>query len=187
MYNETRGLVNSTISVSESVLMKYKCFVPIFLLSANSALLHASSYDDCILENLKGVGSDVATMEIMRACRNKYKDTSVKPIHNARSDVEALNLALDIYRLDNYTYPTQEQGLRALVSKPTTHPVPQNWKAGGYIKKLYPDPWGNQYQYSNPGINCDVNVYTLGADGTRGGNGVNSDIGNWMLDGDCGE
>lgn len=88
--------------------------------------------------------------------------------------------ALKLYKLDSGRYPTTEQSLNALVSKPTTDPVPMNWKAGGYLDKLPQDPWGNPYQYKNPGThNNEIDVYSFGADGKPGGTDNDSDIGNW--------
>ena len=88
--------------------------------------------------------------------------------------------ALKLYKLDNGRYPTTEQGLNALVQKPSTDPVPMNWKVGGYLDKLPQDPWGHPYQYASPGThNNEVDVYSLGADSKPGGQDNDSDIGNW--------
>lgn len=95
-------------------------------------------------------------------------------VAKAKNDIRALESALDIYRLDNYVYPTTDQGLEALVSRPTS-PEPPNWKQGGYIKKLNKDPWGNEYLYMND-ENGEIEVYSLGADGAPGGEGPNTDI-----------
>ncbi len=97
----------------------------------------------------------------------------------ARQDVGALMAALKLYRLDNQRYPTTDQGLKALVEKPTAEPVPKNWKTGGYLDKLPRDPWGNPYQYLQPGVHGDVDVFSLGADGQPGGTGNDADIGSW--------
>jgi general secretion pathway protein G len=99
----------------------------------------------------------------------------------ARQDISTLMQALKLYRLDNQRYPTTEQGLQALVAKPTGAPVPNNWKQGGYIEKLPKDPWGNPYQYLSPGIHGEVDVFSLGADGQPGGTGTDADIGSWEL------
>jgi general secretion pathway protein G len=99
----------------------------------------------------------------------------------ARQDIGTLTQALKLYRLDNMRYPSTEQGLRALVAKPDLAPVPNNWKGGGYLDKLPNDPWGNAYQYLNPGRNGEIDVYSLGADGRSGGEGNDADIGNWNL------
>jgi general secretion pathway protein G len=96
----------------------------------------------------------------------------------ARTDVGNLMQALKLYRLDNQRYPTSEQGLNALLLKPTTEPVPVNWKP--YLDKLPQDPWGRPYLYMNPGIKADVEVLSFGADGTAGGEGNNADIGSWQ-------
>lgn len=99
----------------------------------------------------------------------------------ARQDIATLVQALKLYRLDNQRYPTTEQGLQALVAKPQIEPVPVNWKAGGYIEKLPKDPWGQAYQYLQPGRHGEIDLYSLGADGQPGGEGNDADIGNWML------
>ncbi|GLS15771.1 type II secretion system protein GspG [Hydrogenophaga electricum] len=96
----------------------------------------------------------------------------------ARTDVNNIVQALKLYRLDNQRYPTGEQGLAALVNRPTTQPAPANWRR--YLDKLPADPWGNPYQYINPGVHGDVDVLSLGADGQPGGEGVNADIGSWQ-------
>ncbi|MGM0593464.1 MAG: type II secretion system major pseudopilin GspG [Pseudomonadota bacterium] len=100
-------------------------------------------------------------------------------IVKARSDVQALKSALDLYKLDNFSYPSTDQGLEALVEKPSGSPEARNWKQGGYLDGLPKDPWGNPYQYLNPGVHSEVDIYSLGADGRPGGDGVNADIGNW--------
>jgi general secretion pathway protein G len=100
-------------------------------------------------------------------------------VTKAKSDIQALESALDLYKLDNYAYPTTDQGLEALIEQPTSDPVPNNWKDGGYVKKLRKDPWQRDYLYLNPGENGVIDIYTLGADGVEGGEGPNADIGNW--------
>ena len=97
----------------------------------------------------------------------------------AKADTAAIVQALKLYRLDNGNYPQTDQGLAALVQKPTTNPVPPNWKQGGYLDKLPKDPWGRDYQYLNPGVRGEIDVFSLGADGARSGEGNNADIGNW--------
>ena len=87
--------------------------------------------------------------------------------------------ALKLYRLDNQRYPTNEQGLQALISKPSGGPAPPNWKAGGYLDRLNKDPWGNPYEYRSPGSHGEVDVYSFGADGKPGGTGNDADIGSW--------
>ena len=99
----------------------------------------------------------------------------------AKSDIAALMQALKLYRLDNQRYPTAEQGLAALVTKPATDPVPPNWKPNGYVDKLRNDPWGQPYQFLNPGLKGEIDVFSLGADGKRGGSGPDADIGSWDL------
>ncbi|MFT4171414.1 MAG: type II secretion system major pseudopilin GspG [Rhodocyclaceae bacterium] len=97
----------------------------------------------------------------------------------ARQDINTIVQALKLYKLDNRSYPTTEQGLAALVKAPTTAPVPPAWKAGGYLEKLPSDPWGHPYQYLSPGMHGDVDVFSLGADSEAGGEGSNADIGSW--------
>ncbi len=96
-------------------------------------------------------------------------------------DIRAIESALDLYKLDNFNYPTTDQGLEALVSKPAGADL-QNYKDGGYLRELPVDPWGNRYQYLNPGEHGEIDVFSLGADGTPGGDGNNADIGNWNTD-----
>lgn len=99
----------------------------------------------------------------------------------ARQDIASLMQALKLYRLDNLRYPTTEHGLQALAARPSSAPVPPNWKAGGYLDRLPKDPWGNPYQYLNPGVQGEIDVYSLGADGAPGGERNDADIGSWAL------
>jgi general secretion pathway protein G len=96
----------------------------------------------------------------------------------AKTDVNNLMQALKLYKLDNQRYPTTEQGLQALLTKPTSGPAPLNWKT--YLDKLPNDPWGKAYVYLNPGIKGEVDVMSLGADGIAGGEGKDADIGSWQ-------
>ncbi|UCH16718.1 MAG: type II secretion system major pseudopilin GspG [Burkholderiales bacterium] len=96
----------------------------------------------------------------------------------ARTDVNNLMQALKLYRLDNQRYPTAEPGLDALVRQPTVGPPPPNWKP--YLEKLPNDPWGHPYQYVNPGVKGEIDVYSLGADGQPGGDGKDADVGSWQ-------
>jgi len=105
--------------------------------------------------------------------------TDTARITKAKSDILSLESALDLYKLDNYTYPTTDQGLEALISVPSSDPVPTNWQKGGYIKKLQKDPWQRDYLYLSPGEHGEVDIYSLGADGVEGGEDSNADIGNW--------
>lgn len=101
-------------------------------------------------------------------------------IEKARADIRSIDSALKFYRLDNFAYPTTEQGIDALVTKPND-PNVRNWKTGGYLDRVPKDPWGNPYQYLNPGNNGEIDVYTLGRDGRPGGEGIDADIGNWNI------
>jgi general secretion pathway protein G len=97
----------------------------------------------------------------------------------AKADIGAIVQALKLYRLDNGGYPSTDQGLVALVQKPSTNPVPNNWKQGGYLERLPKDPWGGDYQFLSPGVKGEIDVFSLGADRARGGEGSAADVGNW--------
>jgi general secretion pathway protein G len=99
----------------------------------------------------------------------------------AKQDIASVMQALKLYRLDNQRYPTTEQGLQALVARPAAAPVPLNWKAGGYLERMPKDPWGNLYQYLNPGVHGEIDIFSFGADGAPGGEGNDADIGSWNL------
>lgn len=94
----------------------------------------------------------------------------------ARQDIKAIESALNLYRLDNYRYPSTDQGLQALVNKPSNA---SNWKQGGYLERVPKDPWNRDYVYLSPGTKGEVDIYSFGADGQAGGEGVDADIGNW--------
>jgi general secretion pathway protein G len=96
----------------------------------------------------------------------------------AKTDVNNLMQALKLYRLDNQRYPTAEQGLQALVARPSAGPAPINWKQ--YLERLPNDPWGRPYQYLNPGVKGEIDVMSYGADGQPGGEGKNADVGSWQ-------
>jgi general secretion pathway protein G len=96
------------------------------------------------------------------------------------ADFSAIETALRLYRLDNYAFPSSEQGLGALIDRPTLAPVPANWRSGGYLESLPIDPWGNAYLYLSPGQQGDYDIFSYGADGVRGGEGQNADYGNWQ-------
>ena len=99
----------------------------------------------------------------------------------AKGDIKAIGAALDMYKLDNFAYPSTQQGLEALVSRPSGNPPAKNWSKDGYLKKLPIDPWGNTYQYLSPGQQNpqSFDIWTLGADGAPGGEGGDRDVGNW--------
>jgi general secretion pathway protein G len=99
----------------------------------------------------------------------------------AKADIATIMSALKMYRLDNLRYPTTEQGLTALVQRPTQPPAASNWKPNGYLERLPLDPWGNPYQYLNPGLRGEIDVFSFGADGQPGGTGYDADIGSWDL------
>jgi len=103
-------------------------------------------------------------------------------VTRTQQDIRTIETALTMYRLDNFTYPTTEEGLKALVEKPND-PNVQNWRPGGYLQHLNKDAWGHDYQYQLPGTHGgDYDLYSLGADGQPGGDGLNADLGNWNLE-----
>jgi len=99
----------------------------------------------------------------------------------ARVQIETLGTALELYKLDNGSYPTTEQGLEALVEPPTTGRLPRKWREGGYLEKSYvpKDPWGNDYVYLSPGLHGDFDIMSYGDDGVQGGEGKDADVYNW--------
>lgn len=103
-------------------------------------------------------------------------------VARVQSDLAVISSAVKLYRLDNFRYPTTEQGLRALVTRPTSEPVPGNWAQNGYIDRLPKDPWGGPYQYLSPGVYDEFDIFTLGADGVAGGTDTNADLGTWTLE-----
>jgi general secretion pathway protein G len=117
----------------------------------------------------------LATLVLPRVIGRQEEAFVVK----AKADINALSAALKLYKLDNFTYPSTEQGLESLVKKPEGDPVPKHWKKGGYIERLPKDPWGHPYQYLYPGEKMEFDLWSLGADGQTGGEGDNADIGNW--------
>ncbi|HHE6471376.1 TPA: type II secretion system major pseudopilin GspG [Providencia rettgeri] len=119
----------------------------------------------------------LASLVVPNLLSNKDKADQQKAI----SDIVALENALDMYRLDHGYYPSTEQGLDVLVTKPVEQRPTTNYREGGYIKRLPKDPWGNSYQYLNPGEKELIDIYSLGADGQEGGENIASDIGNWNI------
>lgn len=97
----------------------------------------------------------------------------------AQQDILAIESALELYKLDNGFYPSTDQGLQALVVEPTNEPLPTHWKPGGYLKRLRSDPWDQAYQYLNPGIHSELDIFSYGANGKSEGTGINAVIGNW--------
>lgn len=102
-------------------------------------------------------------------------------ITKTKQDIRAITSALDLYRLDNFSYPTTEQGLEALVSKPASLPAGANWKKGGYLDSVPTDPWNHPYLYLQPGVHGEFDLYSFGADGVEGGADAGADINNWDL------
>ncbi|HBI70982.1 type II secretion system major pseudopilin GspG [Massilia sp. YIM B02769] len=98
----------------------------------------------------------------------------------AKTDIATLMQALKLYKLDNQRYPTTEQGLQALTTKPTSGPSANGWKEGGYVERLPKDPWGNPYQYLQPGLHGEIDVFSFGGDGQAGGEGEDADVGSWQ-------
>ena len=102
-------------------------------------------------------------------------------VAKAKQDIQSMETALTMFRLDNSRYPTTEQGLQSLVTQPTD-PSIKHWKPGGYIERISKDPWGNDYQYVYPGTHGkEYDLFSLGADGAPGGEGIDADIGNWNI------
>ncbi len=101
-------------------------------------------------------------------------------ITKAKVDIKNIESALELFKLDNGFYPSTEQGIDALIEKPSVGRIPQNWRDGGYLTKLPIDPWGNEYIYLSPGEHGDYDLYTFGADNQEGGEDADADIGNWM-------
>jgi general secretion pathway protein G len=113
---------------------------------------------------------------------NVFGNVTKAQINRAKADIQALETALTMYKLDNYKYPSTDLGLQALVQRPND-PTVRNWREGGYIRRVSADPWGNPYQFIFPGQRgLDYDLYSFGADGQEGGEGENADIGNWNLD-----
>jgi general secretion pathway protein G len=102
----------------------------------------------------------------------------------AKMQIESLETALKLYKLDNGAYPSTDQGIEALVAPPDTPPVPQKWRDGGYLEKgkVPVDPWGNSFVYLSPGVHGDYDISSYGADGVSGGDGKNSDINSWEIE-----
>lgn len=120
----------------------------------------------------------LASFVVPNLLGNKEKADQQKAV----TDIVALENALDMYKLDNSVYPTTDQGLEALVSKPTGSPEPRNYRNDGYIRRLPKDPWGGDYQYLSPGDKGNIDVFSLGSDGQEGGDdGTKKDIGNWNI------
>jgi len=100
-------------------------------------------------------------------------------VEKAKADIHSIEQALDQYKLDNNDYPTTDQALESLLNKPTISPEPKNYRPSGYIKRLYQDPWGNDYHYLQPGEHGAFDLYSLGKDNQSGGEGLDADITNW--------
>jgi general secretion pathway protein G len=98
----------------------------------------------------------------------------------AQSDIRTVSQALKLYKLDNGSYPSTDQGLKALIQKPQGNPPANNWKAGGYLERLPKDPWGSDYQFLYPGVKGEFDLFSLGADRAPGGDGAGADVGNWQ-------
>jgi general secretion pathway protein G len=101
-------------------------------------------------------------------------------VGKARTDIKLIEQALEMYKLDNFAYPRTQEGLQSLIAPPASLQRPDRYRTGGYVKKLEVDPWGNPYQYAYPGARAQVEVFSLGADGLPGGEGLDADIGNWQ-------
>lgn len=117
----------------------------------------------------------LATVVIVNVLPTRDKAMQEK----ARADIALIEQGLEMYRLDNFNYPTAEQGLTALRAPPAGLSQPERYRQGGYLKRLPDDPWGKPYQYANPGTHGAIDIFSLGADGAPGGMGNDADIGNW--------
>ncbi len=115
----------------------------------------------------------IATLAAMVA-PNVMKRTDDAKLARVANDIRAIEASLNLYKLDNFTYPSTEQGLQALVTQPAGSPEAKNWKSGGYLRNVPKDPWGNTYQYSSDGSNFEL--YSFGADGKTGGEDMNKDL-----------
>jgi general secretion pathway protein G len=110
--------------------------------------------------------------------QNLMGNMDTAKVQKAVQDINALETSLSMYKMDNYKYPSTEQGLDALVEETDVEPLPRRFPNGGYVKRLPDDPWGNEYQLLNPGENGDIDIFTMGPDGEPG---TEDDIGNWNL------
>ncbi|HHB92262.1 MAG TPA: type II secretion system protein GspG [Thioploca sp.] len=119
----------------------------------------------------------LAALVVPKIMSNPDKARLVK----VEQDIRAVETALKLYKLDNYIYPTTDQGLEALVTKTNIPPEPRQWKSGGYLNSVPIDPWGFPYNYLSPGVHGEFDIYSFGADGQPDGIDVNADIGNWQL------
>ena len=146
------------------------------------------THEGCLAKNRSQLGFTLIEVMVVIAIIGIMATLIVPQIMNkpnearviaAKQDISSIVQALKLYRLDNSRYPTTEQGLSALVAKPTSEPIPQNWKPNGYVDRLPKDPWGFAYQYSNPGTRAEIDVFSLGADNKPGGTGFDADLGNW--------
>jgi len=122
-----------------------------------------------------GILASIIVPKIMRRPEEARRTKAVM-------DIKAIETALNLYRLDSGVYPSTEQGLEALVTKPTTGVIPKNWKEEGYLDKVPKDPWGNPYVYLSPGVHKEFDLVSYGADGVEGGEGKDADVENWNLD-----
>lgn len=107
-----------------------------------------------------------------------FQNVGKANIAKVKTDIRAIESALNLYRLDNFSYPSTDQGLQALVSQPGGSPEARNWQSGGYIQRLPSDPWGREYQFMSPGEASEIDIYTFGKDGASGGSGEDGDISN---------
>ena len=105
-------------------------------------------------------------------------------VQRVHADFKQIETALELYKLDNYVYPSSEQGLQALVEKPALEPIPKKWKKDGYLPRFPKDPWDNEYKYLSPGEHGKFDLYSYGADNAPGGEDQAADIGNWQAEDD---
>ena len=163
------------MSKTDSVPRSRACSVPLSVPISRRVGQHRTSGFTLIELMVVLVIIGVLAALIVPNVLNRADDARVTA---ARTDVNNLMQALKLYKLDNQRFPSAEQGLKALVAKPTVGTIPPNWKP--YLDKLPNDPWGRAYQFANPGVKGEIDVYSLGADGVVGGEGNDADIGSWQ-------
>jgi general secretion pathway protein G len=154
-------------------------FSPVYLPLSKKTKLNRYSQSGFTLIEVMVVIAIIGIMATLIVPRIMSKPDEARVIA-AKQDISTILQALKLYRLDSGRYPSTEQSLQSLITKPTSEPIPQNWNPNGYLDRLPKDPWGYAYQYLNPGKHSEIDVFSYGADNKLGGNGFDSDIGNWQ-------
>jgi general secretion pathway protein G len=158
------------MKISQTAMHAPRCFTPHPLRAARGFTL----IEIMVVVVILGILAALVAPNVIR----RIDDARIT---KAKQDIRAYETALNLYRMDNFRYPTTEQGLESLVKQPAD-PNIKNWKEGGYIQNLRKDPWGNEYSYISPGAHGDYDLFTLGADAQPGGEGSDADIGNWDIE-----